>query len=87
MSAREKILDDMARMAGGAIGSLSNIRSQINEELRLRVDEMALKMDLVPRAEFERLELMLQESRLMQDALLKRLEDLENANTNKKAKS
>lgn len=74
---KERLLDDMARMAGGAIGSLSNITAQIKEEIRLRVDEMALKMDLVPREEFERLELMLQESRKEIADLTARLEKLE----------
>ena len=77
MSNKEKILDDVARMAGGAIGTISGLRGQINEEIRLRIDEMALRMDLVPRAEFERMESMLKQARIEQNELIKRIEKLE----------
>lgn len=77
MVTKEKILDDMARMAGSAVGTLGNLSAQVKEEIRTRVDEAALRMDLVPRAEFERMEIMLQESRIKQEELLKRIETLE----------
>tara|TARA_B100002003_G_scaffold230271_1_gene240322 strand:+ start:304 stop:561 length:258 start_codon:yes stop_codon:yes gene_type:complete len=78
MIGKEKILDDVARLAGGTVGALTNIKAQIREEIRLRVDEMALKMDLVPRAEFERTEALLKETRIEQEKILKKLEELEN---------
>ena len=78
MIGKEKILDDVARLAGGTVGALTNLKAQIREEIRLRVDEMALKMDLVPRAEFERTEALLKETRIEQENILKKLEELEN---------
>ena len=81
MNKKEKILDDMARMAGGAAGTIGNIRSQIKEEIRLRVDEMAMRMDLVPREDFERVEDMLKQARLEQEELRARIEKLENTIT------
>lgn len=78
MSKKEKILDDMARIAGGAIGTIGNIRGQIKEEIRLRLDEMAMRMDLVPREDFERVEDMLKLARLEQEELRTRIEKLEN---------
>ena len=77
MSKKEKILADMARMAGGAIGTIGNIRGQMKEEIRLRVDEMAMRMDLVPREDFERVEDLLKLARLEQDELRARIEKLE----------
>lgn len=77
MSTKEKILDDMARMAGGAIGTIGNIRGQIKEEIRLRVDEMAMRLDLVPREDFERVEDLLKQARIEQDELRVRIEKLE----------
>jgi BMFP domain-containing protein YqiC len=86
MSKKEKILDDMARMAGGAIGTIGNIRGQMKEEIRLRVDEMAMRMDLVPREDFERVEDLLKQARLEQEELRARIEKLESTlTTGKKA--
>lgn len=77
MSTKEKILDDMARMTGGAVGTISNIRGQMKEEIRLRVDEMAMRLDLVPREDFERMEDMLKQVRIEQEDLRARIEKLE----------
>lgn len=77
MRSKERLLDDIAKLAGSAVGSLGQIGGQIKGDLRARVDDMALRMDLVPREEFERLESMLRESRLQQAELVKRIEALE----------
>lgn len=77
MSAREKILDDLAKMAGGTVSVFSGLSAEIRQEIRSHIDELALKMDLVPRADFERVETLLNTTRLEQDALIKRLETLE----------
>ena len=67
----------MARMAGGAVGTISSIRGQMKEEIRLRVDEMAMRLDLVPREDFERIEDMLKQARIEQEDLRARIEKLE----------
>jgi BMFP domain-containing protein YqiC len=84
MSAREKIADDIARAAGGAIGLISGAAKQANAALRSRVDDMAQNMNLVPREDFEKLELMLIQSREEQESLKKRVEALEHALLNLK---
>ncbi len=53
------MFDDLARFAGGAMSVMSGVTRQVREEIRARVDEMATRMDLVPREDFERLELMI----------------------------
>lgn len=78
MRSKERLLDDIAKLAGSAVGSIGQIGGQIKGDLRSRVDDMALRMDLVPREEFERLEAMLSEARLQQADMLKRIEALEN---------
>jgi BMFP domain-containing protein YqiC len=75
--AREKILDDMARLAGGTAGFVGGLKRQIKGDLKSRVDEMAQRMDLVPREDFERLESMLVKAREEQEALAKRITALE----------
>lgn len=77
MASKERLLDDMARLAGGAVNVISNVGFQIKDDLKSRAEEVALNLDLVPRAEFEKLEAMLQESRIQQEEILKRLDALE----------
>lgn len=49
-----KILDDIARAAGGAVNILSGLRQQIREEVKSRVEEVADRLDLVPREDMDR---------------------------------
>lgn len=55
MSRQERILDDVARLAGGAISLASETKEQVKSAIKNRVDELAQSMDLVPRDDFERL--------------------------------
>jgi len=68
----DKALEDLARMAGGTASVFSGLRQQIREEIRARIDELALRLDLVPREDFETLEMRVQ-------ALESRLKTLETA--------
>ncbi len=73
MKPKEKIFDDIARAAGGAVSIVSGMTRQIKDEIRARVDDLATKMDLVPREDFDRLEAMLAETRRKVDELEKKL--------------
>lgn len=66
---RERILEDLSQLAGGAISLASGIGRQIKTEVRARVDEIILKMDFVPRSEFERLEAVVQKLREEQEKM------------------
>lgn len=65
-----KILDDIARVAGGAVNIASGMQQQIREEIKSRMDDMAHRMDLVPREDLDR-------ALAMIAALEKRVEALE----------
>lgn len=80
---REKILDDLAQLAGGTVSVLSGIGRQMQGEIKSRANEMAHEMDLVPREDFERLELLLAETLKKQAALEARIEKLEKAKPEK----
>lgn len=67
----------MARVAGGTVTALSSLRQQINAEIRARVNEIATRLDWVPRDEFERVEVMLKEARIKQENMEKRISALE----------
>lgn len=85
MQAESRILDDIARVAGGAVGLMAGLRRQIREEIRSRIDEAALRLDLVPREEFERLEAVTAKARAEIDRLEKRIAALETAERSGKA--
>lgn len=59
MNKPNQLFDDLAQLAGGAIGVASRLQAQISEDLKARVDELAARMDLVPREDFEKLETMI----------------------------
>ena len=77
MQKREKILDDVARLAGGTVGIASGISQNIRTEIKSRVDEIVDRLDLVPRQDLDRLETMLQETRKQNEDLKLRIETLE----------
>lgn len=77
MQSKDKILDDVARVAGGAISAFSGLSRQVKDEIRVRIDELAQRLDLVPRDEFERVEMMLFKAREEQNRLNERLAALE----------
>lgn len=84
MSAREKIIDDLARLAGGTVSIVSNARNNAREDVKSRIDDLALRLELVPRSEFERLELVLQETRKQLEDLQKEVEALKKSKKGKK---
>jgi BMFP domain-containing protein YqiC len=87
-SAREnlKFMEDMARMATGAAGSFGEIRNQVKGLVKEGLDRMMSEMDMVTRAEFERVEAIAVKARERQEQLEKRLKDLEKQLKTKKAK-
>ncbi len=68
-----KFLEDMAKVASGAMGSLGDIRAQVKS----LVSGFLSEMDVVSREEFERVEALAQKARERQVELEKRLAVLE----------
>jgi len=66
-----KILDDIARMAGGAVSLASSVQRQIRDEVRSHVEDMANRMDLVPRADLDQALEMIADLRSRVEALEK----------------
>lgn len=78
-----KFLDDLARVASGAIKSLGDVREQV----KTMVSGFLNEMDVVTREEFERVEALAQKARENQTKLEKRLAVLEkHIKTRKKKK-
>ncbi len=64
-----RIFDDLSRVAGGAMNVFSGLREQILADIKTRFEEMAARMDLVPREDFDRLEMRVRELQKKVDAL------------------
>lgn len=56
-----RIFDDLSRVAGGAMNVFSGLREQLLNDIKARFEEMATRMDLVPREDFDRLEAQVKE--------------------------
>jgi len=77
MQSDNPILDDIAKLASGAAGTLNGMRQEIEASVRARVDRIAQDMDLVSREEFEVVRDMARKAREENDALKARIEALE----------
>jgi BMFP domain-containing protein YqiC len=77
MQTENRLLDDLARMANGALNTLSGLREEIENRVRERVERMLADMDMVPREEFEAIKAMAQKTRAEQEDLATRVADLE----------
>jgi BMFP domain-containing protein YqiC len=77
MQTRNPILDDLARVASGALGALGGVRGEIEERLKEQLEKVLARMDLVSREEFEAVKALAAKARLEQEALIRRLAEVE----------
>ena len=77
MQSRNRVFDDAARVAGGALGTLSGIRREVEGLVRHQIDKMLSGMDLVTRDEFETVRAMAIRAREENELLEARLQALE----------
>jgi BMFP domain-containing protein YqiC len=79
MQTQNRLFDDVARVAGGALGALTGVRDEIEGIIRHRLERTLSEMDLVPRDEFEAVKAMAAEARAENEHLAARIEELEEA--------
>ena len=77
MQTENRLLDDLARMANGALNTLSGLREEIENRVRERVERMLADMDMVPREEFDAIKAMAQRARAEQEDLAAKVAELE----------
>jgi BMFP domain-containing protein YqiC len=77
MQTENRLFDDLARMANGAINTLSGVREEIESRLRERVERWLVEMDMVPREEFEATKELAQKARAEQEDLTAKVAVLE----------
>lgn len=79
MQTDNPILDDLARVANGALGVAAGLREEVESLVRQRLARLLDEMDLVPREEFEAVREMAANARAEQERLEKRVAALETA--------
>ncbi|MFQ5466501.1 MAG: accessory factor UbiK family protein [Kiloniellaceae bacterium] len=77
MQTQNRLLDDLARVATGAMGVAAGMRGELEARLREQFERILSGMDLVTREEFEVVRAMAAEAREEQARLSERLAALE----------
>jgi BMFP domain-containing protein YqiC len=77
MQTDNRLLDDLAKVANGALSTLSGVRDEVETRVRERIERLLSEMDLVPREEFEAVRAMAQKARAEQENLGDRVVELE----------
>jgi len=87
MQTQNRLLDDLAKVAGGAMGTLAGLKTEIETLVRQRMEAILADMDMVPREDFEALKEMVAKARAEQDALHEKIAELEQRLAAKPARS
>jgi BMFP domain-containing protein YqiC len=77
MQTENPLLDDLARVASGALGALTGMRGEIEARIRDQLERVLARMDMVTREEFDAVRAMAAKARGEQDRLLERIAALE----------
>ena len=77
MQSQNRFFDDLARVASGAVGTLTGIKGEVETRLREQLERVLAGMDLVSRDEFEAVKAMAAAARAEQEDLARRLTELE----------
>ncbi|UCH73849.1 MAG: accessory factor UbiK family protein [Rhodospirillales bacterium] len=79
MQVDNRLLDDLARLAGGAAGALSGVRGEVEARLKEQFERILAEMDVVSREEFEAVKAIAAKARTEQERLERRVAALEAA--------
>lgn len=77
MQTDNRLFDDLAKVANGALHTMSGVRDEIETRLRERMERWLTDMDMVPREEFEAIKSVAQKARSEQEKLALKVEALE----------
>ena len=77
MQTRNRLLDDIARVANGAAGVATGMRDEVEALVQERVERVLARLNLVTREEFEAVKAMAAKARSEQEKLEKRIRALE----------
>ncbi|MGJ3261071.1 MAG: accessory factor UbiK family protein [Rhodospirillales bacterium] len=77
MQTQNKIFDDLARVANGAVSTLTGMKDEIDALIRQRLERYLNNADLVTRDEFDAVKAMAQKARTENEKLEARIKTLE----------
>ena len=77
MAMDNRILDDLAKVAAGALGGISGMKQEVEGRLRQQFERILAGMDMVSREEFEMVKAMAAKARSEQEDLAARLSKIE----------
>ncbi len=77
MPNENRLFDDLARVATGALGALTGVRDEVETRMREQFERILARMNLVRREEFDAVQAMAAKARAEQEALAARVAELE----------
>ena len=77
MQTQNKMFDDLARVANGAVSTVMGMKDEIDALIRQRIERFLADADMVPRDEFDAVKAMAAKARRENEAQAKRLDALE----------
>ena len=77
MQTSNRILDDLAKVAGGAASSFSGLKNEVESMIRQQLQRLLADADVVPRDEFDAIKAVATKARSEQENLEKRVSALE----------
>ena len=77
MANENRLFDDLAKVASGALGTLTGIRGELETRIREQVERMLDRMNLVRRDEFDAVQAMAAKAREAQEELAGHIAALE----------
>lgn len=87
MQSNNRLFEDAAKLAGGALGALSGVRREVEALVQQQFERLLARMDLVTRDEFEAVKAMAAIAREENENLSARLDALESAPHDEKPKA
>ncbi len=77
MEPRNRLFDDLAKLAGSAAGSLSGVRAEVEARMRQHLEDLVARLDLVTREDFDTALAVAVKARTEQENLARRVAELE----------
>ena len=77
MQTDNKFLDDLAKVASGALGSVTGVKHEVEMRIQQQLERLLARMNLVPREEFDAMKAVAQAAREAQIRLEARVATLE----------
>ena len=77
MQTQNRLLDDLARVATGALGAFSGMRDEVETRMKEQFERVLGRMNLVTREEYDAVKAMAAKARAAQETLERRVAALE----------